>query len=58
MTAFDEAAKAARREYYRQYRRNNPQKIKEANARYWQRMAEKMAAEQKEAGKNAETERV
>ena len=53
MTELDEKAKEARREYYRQYRKRNPQKIKETNARYWQKRAAKMV----EVGDDAETQR-
>lgn len=37
-------AKAA---YAREYRRKNPEKIKEIQERYWLRQAEKLAAENK-----------
>lgn len=36
-----EAAKEARRAYYRQWRKKNPEKEREAKARYWQRVAER-----------------
>lgn len=40
------AARDARNEYYREWRKNNPDKVREKNRRYW----EKKAA-QKEGGK-------
>lgn len=39
----DERARQARKEYYRQYRKNHPDKVKAAQERYWLRKA--MAAE-------------
>lgn len=35
-----------RREYYRQWRANNKDRIREYNARYWAKRAERMAREQ------------
>lgn len=35
-----------RREYYRQWRANNKDRIREYNARYWAKRAERMAQEQ------------
>ena len=32
--------KSAKKEYYRNYRRKNPEKYKEAQQRFWQRKAE------------------
>ena len=55
MTELDEKAKEARREYYRQYRKRNPQKIKETNARYWQKRAAKME-QSREAGAHEQAE--
>lgn len=37
----DEKAKAARAAYAREYRKRNPEKIKAAQDRYWQKRAEK-----------------
>lgn len=37
---FSEAAKLARRDYYRRWRASNKDKIREANRRYWQRQGE------------------
>ena len=36
----DEAVKAARREYQRRWRKNNPEKVKAAQERYWRRVYE------------------
>lgn len=36
-----EEAKKARREYTREYRRKHPDKVKEWNARFWERQAKK-----------------
>ena len=38
-TEMSEAAKRSRNEYYRQYRKNNPEKIRAIEARYWERKA-------------------
>lgn len=45
--------RAARAEYARNYRKKNPEKVKAAQERYWQKRAAKLAAE-KEAD-NAQT---
>lgn len=42
--ATSEEAKAARREYYRQYRAKHPEKVREANRRYWEKKALEAAA--------------
>ena len=42
------AAAEERREYYRQWRKENRDKIKKYNANYWQRRAEKKAKNQEE----------
>ena len=42
-----------RREYYRQWRANNKDRIREYNARYWAKRAERMARE-RTAGKKVE----
>lgn len=36
----DEAAKAARREYQRKWRKKNPDKVKAAQEKYWKRVYE------------------
>lgn len=38
----EEQAKAARREYMRQWRKQHPERVKSINARYWQRRAQKL----------------
>ncbi|MDR2593025.1 MAG: hypothetical protein LBC59_09550 [Chitinispirillales bacterium] len=40
-----EAIRAARNEYSRRYRRENPDKIRAATERYWLRKAARMQAE-------------
>lgn len=41
----DRAAAEARREYFREWRRKNSDKIKQYNDDYWRRQAEKKLAE-------------
>ena len=53
----EERAKQAQREYARKWRANNPEKVKAAQARYWQRKAEQMAAEE-EINEMQENEKV
>lgn len=36
---FSDAAKMAQREYARQWRRKNPDKVRENNRRYWEKKA-------------------
>jgi len=38
----DEKMKAYRAEYYRAWRKKNPDKVRDINARYWERRAEKL----------------
>lgn len=47
----EEKAKEERREYFRQWRAKNPDKVRENNRRYWERRAAKKetAAKEKEA---------
>ena len=45
---FSDAAREAQRAYYREWRKKNPDKVREKNRRYW---------EKKAAGGNHETER-
>jgi hypothetical protein len=45
----DDIARAARNEYYRQWRAKNPEKVAETNRRYWLRKAEKMKEEETRA---------
>ena len=46
-----EQAIAARREYKKMWARNNPDKIKAQQERYWQRRAEQQAHEEQQAQK-------
>ena len=39
MKQMTEEAKEAKRQYYRAYRAKNPEKVKEANRRYWEKLA-------------------
>lgn len=41
-TPLSEAAKEARRAYKREWARNNPEKVRAAQQRYWQKRADKM----------------
>ena len=41
MTKMSPAALEARREYYRRWRRENPEKVREIRARYWEKKAAK-----------------
>lgn len=41
----DEQARAARAEYFRQWRAKNKGRVRESNRRYWQRRAERLAEE-------------
>lgn len=47
----EERARQAQREYFRNWRRKNPDKVRASNARYWAKRAARMAAE-KEATKH------
>jgi hypothetical protein len=42
-----EKIRAAQREYHKQWRAKNPDKVKERNARYWLKKAEQMEQEGK-----------
>lgn len=44
--AMTDAAKAKRAEYMREWRARNPEKVQEANRRYWQRKADKEQGEE------------
>lgn len=44
-TTLQERAAEERREYFRQWRAKNKDKVRENNRRYWERRAEKKAAE-------------
>lgn len=47
-----ELARQERNKYHREWRAKNPDKVRERNRRYWERRAEKAAAETKEADNN------
>lgn len=49
-----EAAKEARRAYYREYYRKNRERMKTTAERYWARKAEATAAAQKASGGEAD----
>lgn len=51
MSALTDAAREAQREYMREWRRKNPDRVREKNKRYWERKA----AERKEQAVYAET---
>lgn len=44
MNVKSEEARKAQAEYMREYRRRNPDKIREANRRYWEKKAKKQEA--------------
>lgn len=44
-TTLEKRAAEERREYYRQWRAKNKDKVRESNRRYWERRAAKKAAE-------------
>ena len=46
----EELAREAQREYNKEWRRKNPDKVRAKNERYWRRRAARLAAE-KEAAK-------
>lgn len=48
----EEKRRAAQREYYRQYRAKNKERIKANNQRYWDRKAARMEKEQEEGKRN------
>lgn len=50
--AMTEAAKEARRAYLRQWARDNRDKCRANQERYWQRIADKMATEKAKEGEN------
>ncbi len=41
---FQRIIREARREYFREWRRKNPDKVRAANQRYWERRAAKLQA--------------
>ena len=46
----EERAKEERREYFRQWRAKNPDKVRENNRRYWERRAARKVEEKQERG--------
>jgi hypothetical protein len=50
-----EAAAQARREYLRQWKRANPDKVKAHQARYWERKAAEAAGQQQPAREPQQT---
>lgn len=48
----NEQARNARREYYREWRARNKDKIKASNERYWMKRARKLLEEQGAANEN------
>lgn len=48
------AAKAARNAYAKEWRRKNPDKVKAANARYWEKKAAEMKLAEEVATSNSE----
>lgn len=46
----EERAREERREYFRQWRAKNPDKVRENNRRYWEKRAAKKAQAEQEAG--------
>jgi hemerythrin-like domain-containing protein len=55
MKTKEELAREARNEYHRQWRRNNPDKVKKNIENYWLRKAEKLLRDQK-TGKDQKTD--
>lgn len=47
-TKMEELARAERLEYFRNWRANNKDKVRESNRKYWQKRAEKRLQEQTE----------
>ena len=45
MSELSEAAKQARNDYQREYRRKHPEKLKQYMARYWEKKAEQITPE-------------
>lgn len=43
MTNISEAARAAQREYKREWRKKNKERVRESNRRYWEKKAAEMA---------------
>ena len=54
MSEVEELARKERQEYFRKWRRENPQKVKKHNQDYWMRKAERKLADRKLAEQQAE----
>lgn len=52
MNGMSEKAKEARREYAKRWRKNNPEKVKAIQNRYWEKKAEELETLNKEIRKN------
>lgn len=50
MMELSKQAKDAQRAYLREWRRKNPEKVRENNRRYWERKAAQLEQEQIECG--------
>ena len=46
----DDAAREAKRQYERNWRKNNPDKVREKNRRYWEKKAREMQAASNQGG--------
>ena len=55
VAAMTDEARAKRAEYMREWRKKNPEKVREANARYWQRKAEQEQGEEWEEQQSERT---
>lgn len=53
LSKLDNAAREARNRYYPEWRKKNPEKVKESNERYWAQKTAEMATEEKEGETNA-----
>ena len=53
---YDEAAKAERRAYFKAWRAENPDKVRQYNANYWQKRVERRLQEQQSATQKQETQ--
>lgn len=57
MSNLDEQGRLARNEYIRAWRRAHPDRVKEANRKYWAKRAKRQAEELKEGARHEETGR-
>ena len=55
MTEMTDAAREAQREYMREWRKKNPERVRAKNKRYWEKKAQKLQASVKEVS-HAETD--